>query len=120
MRAECRLWLGMVCSPASARHRLLNRPWLQRLGKPEVVAPLSALPRLIPKIIVPVAVPMPMPRMSGARPQTHTQAGDNGMASMPRVDLHLTNVVDGVSTPEKTLENILKLQRLGSIPNRIA
>ena len=84
------------------------------------MAPLSALPRLIPKIIVPVAVPMPMPRMSGARPQAQQYAGGDGMGAMPRVDLHLTNVVDGVSTPEKTLENILKLQRLGSIPNRIA
>ena len=44
-----------------------ERPVL--LKSNEVVAPLSALPRLIPKIIVPVAVPMPMPRMSGVRPQ---------------------------------------------------
>ena len=42
------------------------------------------------------------------------------MAGLPRVDLHLTNVVDGVSTPEKTLEDILKLQRRGQITTRIA
>ena len=48
-----------------------------------------------------------------------TQDGD-GHGSMPRVDLHATFELDGVTTPEKTLENILQLQRRHRLSMRIA
>ena len=88
-------------------------------GQAEGIFPLSALPRLIPKIVVPVAVPMPMPRMSGNRPQQYANAGGGG--DMDReINLTIPLYIDGVKDREVTKKHILEMQRRGGLKIDVA
>ena len=68
--------------------------------------------------MVPVAVPMPMPRMSGARSQQYANAGGGDMDR--EINLTIPLYIDGVKDREVTKKHILEMQRRGGLKIDVA